>query len=107
MRLLRLSRRVPFDLGVSLCCGQVFRWELRGAWWYGVVEGKVWKARQVDDALEYENAEEKRVWEYFGLEDDLPRILEEIGKDRFAKKAIEGFRGLRILRQEPWECLIS
>lgn len=107
MRLLTLSRRVPFDLGVSLCCGQVFRWELQGVWWYGVVEGKVWKARQVDDALEYENAEEKRVWEYFGLEDDLPRILEEIGKDRFAKKAIEEFRGLRILRQEPWECLIS
>jgi len=105
--LLRLGRAVPFDLGGSLCCGQVFRWELRGRWWYGVVDGKVWKARQVDDGLEYENVEEKRVREYFGLEDDLPRILEEIRKDRYARKAVEELRGLRILRQEPWECLIS
>ena len=65
--LLSLGRRVPFDLGVSLCCGQVFRWELQDGWWYGVVDGKVWKARQVDNVLECENAEEKRVREYFGL----------------------------------------
>jgi N-glycosylase/DNA lyase len=105
--LLRLDKRVPFDLRVTLCCGQVFRWELRNEWWYGVVRSRVWKARQIDDALEYENAEENEVLEYFGLQDDLPWILREIAKDPHARKAVEEFRGLRILRQEPWECLIS
>jgi N-glycosylase/DNA lyase len=107
VRLLRLDRRVPFDLGVTLCCGQVFRWELRSGWWYGVVGGRVWKVRQVDDTLEYENAEENDVLEYFGLQDDLHRILKGIARDPYARNAVEKFRGLRILRQEPWECLIS
>jgi N-glycosylase/DNA lyase len=107
VRLLRLDRRVPFDLGITLCCGQVFRWELRSGWWYGVVGGRVWKVRQVDHVLEFENAEENEMLEYFGLQDDLPRILKEIAKDPYARKAVEEFRGLRILRQEPWECLVS
>ena len=107
MRSLRLGRMVPFDLGITLCCGQVFRWELQSGWWYGVVGDTVWKVRQIDDTLEYENAEENDVLEYFGLQDDLPRILKEIAKDPHVRKAVEEFRGLRILRQEPWECLIS
>jgi N-glycosylase/DNA lyase len=85
----------------------VFRWELQSGWWYGVVGGRVWKVRQIDDTLEYENAEENDVWEYFGLQDDLQRILEGIAKDSYARNAVEKFRGLRILRQQPWECLIS
>lgn len=107
MGALRLGTACPFDLGVSLCCGQVFRWQFRCEWWYGVIDGEVWKVRQVNDMLEYERAEEKRVWEYFGLRDDLPRILKEIGRDEYARKAVKAFTGLRILRQEPWECLIS
>ena len=94
-------------MGVTLCCGQVFRWELRSGWWYGVVGGRVWKVRQIDEALEYENTEENDVLEYFGLQDDLPWILKGIAKDPYARKAVEKFRGLRILRQDPWECLIS
>lgn len=107
MGALRLDAERPFDLEGSLRCGQVFRWELRREFWYGVVDGRVWKVRQIGDVLEYENAEEKKVQGYFGLKDDLPRILEEIGKDECSRRAVKAFRGLRILRQDPWECLIS
>ena len=27
---------VPFYLDVTLCCGQVFRWDKIDDWWYGV-----------------------------------------------------------------------
>jgi N-glycosylase/DNA lyase len=44
---------------------------------------------------------------YFRLDDDLPFILSRIGKDEHVRRTIRCFRGLRISRQEPWECLIS
>jgi N-glycosylase/DNA lyase len=44
---------------------------------------------------------------YFGLEDDLQKISAEIGKDPHIRKALSAFWGLRVIRQPPWECLIS
>jgi N-glycosylase/DNA lyase len=104
---MQLSTSCPFDLDVTLCCGQAFRWDRRGEWWYGVVRENAFKIRQVDDFLEFGNAEEKFVNTYFGLHDDLPKILQQISKDVHIKRAVEAFKGLRILRQDPWECLIS
>ena len=44
---------------------------------------------------------------YFGLNDDLEQISRCIGRDDYIKKALQRFEGLRIVRQMPWECLIS
>ncbi len=44
---------------------------------------------------------------YFRLDDNLPHILSKIDRDEHIGRAIQRFRGLRITRQEPWECLIS
>jgi N-glycosylase/DNA lyase len=98
---------VPFNLDVTLCCGQVFRWEKKGEWWYGVVRGKAFKIRQVNAELEFANADEKFIENYFGLDDDLQKIRAEIGKDEHIRKAIRELWGLRVVRQDPWECLIS
>ena len=97
----------PFDLDLTLCCGQAFRWEKIGEWWYGIVKDKPLKIRHVGNVLEFENASQNLVEEYFGLSDDLPSILSKISKDKHVQMAIKALRGLRILRQEPWECLIS
>ena len=98
---------VPFNLDVTLCCGQVFRWDKKGDWWYGVVGGKVFKIRQVNAELEFANADEKFIENYFGLDDDLQKIRAKIGKDEHIRKAIRELWGLRVVRQDPWECLIS
>jgi N-glycosylase/DNA lyase len=98
---------VPFNLDVTLCCGQVFRWERKGDWWYGVVADKAFKIRQANAELEFVNANEKFVTHYFGLEDDLRKIRGKISKDEHVKKALQTFWGLRIVRQDPWECLVS
>jgi N-glycosylase/DNA lyase len=76
-------------------------------WWYGIAKEKVFKIHQIGDELEFENVDEKFIKEYFGLRDDLLRILSQIAKDEYAEKAVKAFMGLRILRQDPWECLIS
>jgi N-glycosylase/DNA lyase len=102
-----LSPSQPFDLDVTLCCGQAFRWDKRGEWWYGVVGEKALKIRQTSNGLEFENSNIKFVKGYFGLNDDLQKILSQIHVDEHVGQAINAFKGLRILRQEPWECLIS
>lgn len=97
----------PFNLDATLCCGQVFRWEKIDEWWYGVVGHEVLKMRQVNSELDFENVDEKFVVNYFRLDDDLQRIRGRIGKDEHIEKAIQEFWGLRIVRQDPWECLAS
>lgn len=102
---------VPFSLEYTLQCGQLFRWEKLGDWWYGVVEGTVVKIRQISDKLTFQtfprNMNTEFIKDYFRLNDDLLSILSQINKDEHMRRAIQRFHGLRISRQEPWECLIS
>jgi N-glycosylase/DNA lyase len=98
---------VSFDLDFSLCCGQVFRWKKIGEWWYGVTGEKVFKIRQLGAELDFENVTKEFVTCYFGLNDDLEQISRCIGRDDYIRKALRRFEGLRIVRQDPWECLIS
>jgi N-glycosylase/DNA lyase len=98
---------VVFDLDFSLCCGQVFRWRKIDGWWYGIVGENVVKIRQCGDQLEFENIHKEFVQNYFGLNDDLAKIKRCVGKDDYVRSALQKFEGLRIVRQLPWECLIS
>lgn len=104
---IQLSSSRPFNLDATLCCGQTFRWDKQGEWWYGVVGEEVYKIRQNGKTLEFESVKATLVEEYFRLDDDLPKIFSQINKDKIIGAAISEFRGLRIIRQEPWECLIS
>lgn len=101
----------PFSLDHTLRCGQLFRWRKLGDWWYGVIDEKVVKIRQIDDKLWFRTFPEEMdvdfVKNYFRLDDDLPHILSQISRDKHVRKAIQCFSGLRIVRQQPWECLIS
>lgn len=103
--------KTPLSLDFTLQCGQAFRWQKTGKWWYGAVRQNVVKARQNGDILEFQTYLEELnsafIESYFRLDDDLPRIYSLIVKDEHIEVAVERFRGLRLMRQEPWECLIS
>lgn len=98
---------LPFWLDVTLCCGQVFRWDKLGDWWYGVAGEHVFKVRQINGKFEYVNVDEAFVEHYFGLDDDLQKIADSINKDPHIAMALKAYWGLRCIRQNPWECLIS
>ena len=98
---------VPFNLDVTLCCGQVFRWDKRGDWWHGAVGDRVVKVRQAGGVLEFSGVDDAFIKRYFSLDHDLERISGEIGKDEHFREALRAFWGLRLIRQEPWECLVS
>jgi N-glycosylase/DNA lyase len=96
-----------FNLDFTLCCGQVFRWDRKGDWWYGVVGDKAFKVKQTGAELEFAGVNETVIVQYFGLDDDLQKISTSIGRDAHIRKALSALWGLRLVRQEPWECLIS
>lgn len=97
----------PFYLDVTLCCGQVFRWEKVDDWWFGVASDKTFKVRQLGNLVEFENVDWPFVENYFSLDMDLQKISASINRDLHIRKALKEYFGLRLIRQDPWECLIS
>ena len=97
----------PFHLDNTLQCGQVFRWQKRHDWWYGTIRGRMMRIRQTGNVLEFEGSDTDFIERYFRLSDPLPLITMKIGKDDYIKSAIQALPGLRLIRQDPWECLIS
>jgi len=104
-------KATPFNLEHTLRCGQVFRWEKTGDWWYGVVSDEAIKIRQIGGALLFQSFPDRVSIEflksYFRLDDDLSKILGEINRDEHVGAAIKALNGLRIIRQDLWESLIS
>ena len=103
--------KTPFSLDNTLSCGQAFRWQKHNEWWTGVVGQAVLKLRQSNGTFVFkgsaDNLDGRFVRRYFRLDDDLDEIYSQIAKDKHVRVAVDRFYGLRLLRQEPWECLIS
>ncbi len=96
-----------FNLDFTLSCGQVFRWNKNDCW-AGVVEGAVIRAKQEGNKLLIDSVlDEKSIRDYFRLDDDMERIYSEIDRDDLMDSLIRKYRGLRLVRQDPWECLVS
>lgn len=107
MKTIELRPDQPFDLDLTLSCGQAFRWERADGWWQGVADGRAIRIRQDGCFLTFEGADAGFVRDYFRLDQDLPRILSSIDRDPAIGAAVQECRGLRLVRQQPWECLVS
>ena len=105
----------PLDLATTLESGQVFRWSREDGvgWFRGVAFNNLVRMRQVPTGIEFvcepddELTLEPLVRDFLRLDDDLDAVYDAIGKDDRIRSAIASYRGLRILRQDPWECLVS
>ena len=93
-------------------CGQCFRWKKEDDESYtGVAYNKVINVKSDNNRVEIRNTniqDFKNIWyEYFDLNRDYDEIKEKICKDDIIKKAIDFGSGLRLLKQNPHETLIS
>ena len=109
-----------YDLGATLDSGQAFRWTQHGESWVGVI-GRHWvkltlkKDGWVEpgsgESLVAETCEAISDWDwltdYLQLELNLAEVLKTFPVDEPMNAAVAACRGLRLLRQEPWECLAS
>ena len=109
---LTIELRLPFDLATSLESGQAFRWRKRGEWRYGVVSGRLVALRQDGGELQVRAAAEPEavaaeVRDYLRIDDDMEAVYARIATDDRMAGAVAAYRGMRILRQDPWECLVG
>ena len=110
---MQISIDHPFDLAATLECGQAFRWRRFGEWHHGVIYGNAIHLRQHLLGIEFrshpapEAEVEPALRDYLRLNDDLDEIYRAIDLDERMHEMIERYRGMRLLRQEPWECLIA
>lgn len=100
-----------YDLAATLESGQAFRWELAGGGWNGVV-GNHWVRLRADEfSISAEAAQPVADWrwleEYLQIHVDLAAVTATFPDDEPMRAAINACRGLRLLRQDPWECLAS
>ena len=100
-----------FSLQASLTSGQSFRWQAHADFWCGVIGKAVVKVRQQEGTLSCETSDPAmgplEVRRYFALDLDLGAILQSIDVDIQIHQAILSHRGLRVMRQDPWETLAS
>ena len=101
-----------YDLDATMASGQVFAWALAAAGWVGVVSGRWVTLRQEASAIAVRTAEPQREWswltDFLQSDVELRTVLATFPPDDLPlRAAVDACRGLRLLRQDPWECLAS
>ena len=87
----------------SINSGQVFLWKKNKKYWYGINGQDVLKIDNLGNIKSYQNNK----IDFFRKKDDIEKIIKSISKDSVTKKAVKQYLGLRILEQDPFQCLIS
>lgn len=107
------------DLEYTLANGQIFRWRQSGNGWWDVVSGsKMLRIRKIEgdggseDTFEYETfpgeRDEAFVRRFLRLDVDLGSVYESWrAADPYLGSLTTRFSGLRLVAQEPEECLLS
>ena len=120
----------PFDLQATVESGQTYLWDRAdgnmyetmsahgGDRWYETVvppidgvsdERAVVRVRQTDDSLEWESTTDAvpLLTHLLRLDDDLDAILDATSDLPLLRRAYEAYRGMRLVRDPPFPCLIS
>ncbi|NBG87504.1 DNA-3-methyladenine glycosylase family protein [Isachenkonia alkalipeptolytica] len=110
VEVLNLSSFNPRDI---FRCGQAFRWEEKEDNRFLLTAcQRVIEVEKSGDRILFHNTDlrdfERIWWDYFDLDTDYERIQKRlIRRDPVMEEAVTFGRGIRILKQEPFETLIS
>ncbi len=91
------------DVENSINSGQVFLWEKNEDYWYGINGQDILRVSSSGKIKTFLNIKT----DFFREKDNLEKIIRSISKDKITKIAVEQYSGLRILEQDPFQCLIS
>jgi len=105
-----------FNPELTINSGQMFLWQKKGNAWYGIHTDRVLKLSlddqqndQDNGPIKYESFPEDHGWErkLFRMDDNIDKILNGISFDPLIRNSVIRFRGLRVMRQDPIQCMIS
>ena len=98
-----MKNKFSIDIDNSINSGQVFLWEKQGSDWYGIDGQDVLKINKNGVIKSIRNLKT----DFFRKNDNMQEIIKSISKDKTVKKAVKEYEGLRLFRQDPFQCLIS
>ncbi len=100
-----------YHLAATLTSGQAFGWRFHAGAWEGVIGSRWVRLRQAEEGLLAATAAPAADWgwlvDYLQTDVDLNAVLLSFPADEPMRASIAACRGLRLLRQDPWECLAS
>ena len=96
-------QRDATSLDFTINSGQVFLWDRTGNTWYGIDGQELLVVREPFEII----SDKGYAGRFFRLDDDMPSILAKIGRDPLVGRAARKFKGLRLARQDPFQCYIS
>ncbi len=106
---IRLSQE--FDLAHTLSCGQCFRWRRQGDCFDGIVGETAYRLSQSGKTLTVTASSpdggRDALFGYFDLSRDLDDVYATFPRDALLVRSVRRFRGMRMMRQDPWETVIS
>ena len=109
-----LKNQDSFNLEHIFECGQCFRWNKEDDGSYiGVIDSCVIKVKKEDEQIIFTGKSitgnfEEIIRKYFDLDTDYNEYKTKLSKvDDYLKESINFGEGIRILRQDLWECIIS
>ena len=95
---------IHINIRETINSGQIFLWENYGNEWFVLDGDDIIMGKQTPfEVLTFS----KRVKNFFRQDDNYVKILKEITKDKIVKKTAGYYPGLRITRQDPFQCCIS
>ena len=98
-----MKNKFSIDIDNSINSGQVFLWEKQGVDWYGINGQDILK---IDKNGMIKSIRNRKI-NFFRKDDDIEEIIKSISKDKIVKKAVKEYEGLRIFKQDPFQCMIS
>ncbi len=91
------------NLESTINSGQVFLWKKDQNNWYGINGQDILRVNSFGKIKSFS----KQKTDYFREKDNLEKILKSILKDKITRYAVKKYLGLRLLRQDPFQCFIS
>jgi N-glycosylase/DNA lyase len=100
-----------YDLDATLTSGQAFRWKQIDGSWEGVSGSRWVRLESKANTITVQTAQPVSDWEwlshYLQIGVDIEAIIRTFPDDEPMRASVNACRGLRLLRQGPWECLAS
>lgn len=101
----------PLDLARTFTSGQIFRWRQVGDIWYGPFGQAALALTRVEEGVRVEclgrRLRRATIARFLGLTISLAEVYRQLGDDPGLRASIAALHGMRILQQEPWECLVG
>jgi N-glycosylase/DNA lyase len=98
-----MKDKFSINIDNSINSGQVFLWEKNGTDWYGINGQDILKINENGVIKSILNSKTN----FFRKNDNMQKIIKSISKDEIVKKSVKQYEGLRIFKQDPFQCMIS